>query len=68
MFDIAWSQCMRYIDIGIMFIVIAIYLSTCINNGTGSQVTTLKDTVFITYPMLESRSKYVQKNVFAIEY
>ena len=48
---------MRYID-SIMFIVIATDLTTRLNNGlnngTGSQVMTVNNTVFITYPMLRT--------------
>ena len=42
-------DCMRYID-SIVFIVIFTDLAISLNNGTGSQVTTVNNTVFITYP------------------
>ena len=63
-------ECMRYID-SIIFIVIATDPATRLNNGTGSQVTTVNNTVFIQCwrtVYSKSRSKYVQQNVFEFEY
>ena len=55
-------DCMRYID-SIMFIVFATDPATHLNNGTGSQVTTVNNTVFITYPMGEL---YIESPVASI--